>query len=73
MKIVRMCVPGTTFGRNGNIIYGPILNSPHNKFFEYIVHILNYINSLTTDSSLPSVLGGDRINCYVLRHYFTDT
>jgi hypothetical protein len=34
-KIVRMRVFGTTFGRNGNTIYGTGLNSPHTKFFEY--------------------------------------
>jgi hypothetical protein len=36
MKIVRIRVPGTTFGKNGNIIYGLGLNSPLDKFFEYI-------------------------------------
>ena len=30
------------------------------------------MNSLKTDARLPATLGGERINCYVRRHYFTD-
>ena len=72
MKIVRMSVPGTTFGESGNIIYDPALNSPHAKFFEYSVHILTYVNSIKTDANVAVALGGGRLNCYVRRHYFTD-
>ena len=73
MKIVRMSIPGTTFGKNGNVIYGPGLNSPHFNFFEYSVHILSYVNSIKTDASIGVTLGGGRMNSYVRRHYFTET
>jgi hypothetical protein len=72
MKIIHMRVPGTTFGRNGNILYGPGLNSPSAKFFEYSVHILTCVNSIKTDASIGAALGGGRLNCYFRRHYFID-
>ena len=50
MKLVRMRIPGTAFGRHGNIIYGPGLNSPHAKFFEYSLHVLAYSNSIKTNN-----------------------
>ncbi len=67
MKMFSMRVPGTTFGKNGNIIY-TAESGDTAKFFEYSVHILSYVNSIKTqDPILGAVHGGGRVNCYVLR------